>query len=385
MDDSSELLVRQSLLKAERIVVKVGTRVLSDSNGALQHGALRHLAEQIAGLRELGKEVLLVTSGAVAAGVETLGLKQRPREMPELQMAASVGQSKLMACYSEAFSSFGITVGQVLLTHDCLDDRERHLNIRNTFYSLFNHKILPIINENDVVSIREMKFGDNDFLASLVTLLVGAEVLVILTTAKGVCRWENGKLGTVISHIERIDDSIRSEAKEAGDKFSIGGMQTKVQAAHRVVSAGGIVGIISGEEPNNLLRFIQGEQVGTICGTAHTQGDAVKAARKRWLAFFRHTQGAISIDAGAATALITQGRSLLPIGITAVSGNFSVGALVDVCGVDGTAIARGLVGFASDDIEKIKGRHSSDVQEILGNQFFNEVIHRDNLVLLREF
>lgn len=374
--------VRKSVSTAQRIVVKVGTRVLSSSSGALEMEHFQSVVRQIATLHNEGKEVLLVSSGAVAAGVEALGFKSRPKRMPELQMTAAVGQAVIMSKYREAFAPYGIQTGQVLLTQDSIEARNRHLNVRNTLFALLGQRIIPIINENDTVSVAEMKFGDNDSLASLVTLMVGAEVLVLMTTAKGVCRWEDGQLGEVISHVPQIDESIKDLARGPLDGLSLGGMKSKIEATKKVMTAGGVVGIISGREQNSLLRFVAGEQLGTICGNGVAQRSSAKHARKQWLAFFGASQGKLLIDDGAKMALVDQGRSLLPVGIRALEGSFPVGSLVDVCSLDGTIVARGLVDFSSAELEQIKGLPSTKIEQQLGYHLYDEVVHRNNLVLV---
>jgi len=374
--------VRKSIVNAQRIVVKVGTRVLSSSSGALEEANLQSIVRQIADLHNKGKEVLLVSSGAVAAGVAELNFKSRPKRIPELQMTAAVGQAVVMSKYREAFAPFGIHTGQILLSQDNIEARSRHLNVRNTLFALLGQGIIPIINENDTVSTAEMKFGDNDALASLVSLMVGADVLVLMTTADGLCTWKDGELGELITYVEKIDSSILEHAKGPMDGLSLGGMKSKIEATKKVVSSGGIVGIVNGLANDSLLRFIDGEQIGTVCGSGVLEQAKVKHARKQWLAFFGSSQGKLFLDDGAVDAIVNKGRSLLPVGVTAIEGVFPAGCLVDLCSKDGHVFARGLVDFDSEELGEIKMLPSSQIEQKLGYHLYDEVVHRSNLVLI---
>jgi glutamate 5-kinase len=358
--------VRSEFLKqAARVVVKVGTGVLTDSRKQPDLAQMAQLASQIALLRESGKEVLLVSSGAVGAGMGALGHAKRPADLAELQACAAIGQSRLMATYDKLFGTHGLSVAQVLLTHDDLEHHERHLNARNTLVTLLRHGIVPIINENDVVSFTELKFGDNDKLAALVASLLPADLLVILTTVDGVI--ENfGKPGArTLPTIEKIDGAVEKMAGGTESATAVGGMASKIQAAKIAVRSGIPLIIASGKKRNALTRLMAGEAEGTlfIPRTGRLQG------RKRWIAFFHHPKGTLFVDEGARKALREQGRSLLPPGVARCEGEFLAGEVVRICDLDGTEFARGIADFTSAEIREAQLKRV-------------EVVHRDNLVVL---
>ena len=358
--------VRSNLLKdVTRLVVKVGTGVLTDSKKLPDPTQMQQLVAQLAEQRKAGKEIVLVSSGAVGAGMGALGHEKRPHDLSELQACAAVGQCRLMATYEKLFGAFGLSVAQVLLTHDDLEHHERHLNARNTLVTLLRHGVIPIINENDVVSFTELKFGDNDKLSALVASLLPADLLVILTTVDGVIENFGKANPKTIPVIERIDSALESIAGGTESATAVGGMASKVQAAKIAVRSGIPLVIASGRKKQMLARVLAGENEGTLFvpQTTKLQG------RKRWIAFFHHPKGSLSVDGGAKKALRESGKSLLPPGIAKCEGDFDAGDVVRICDLDGTEFARGLAGFSSTEIK------SHELKRV-------EVIHRDNLVIL---
>lgn len=376
---------RDRLRKTKRVVVKVGSQSLLGSSSGINEKAVKKLVTQCAALLGDGIEVVLVSSGAIACGLHELGRKTRPKNLPDLQMAAAIGQSQLMAKYSDMFSTEGICVGQVLLTHEDLRNRKRHLNARNTLMRLLHHKVIPIINENDVVSTEEIKFGDNDQLAALVSILVDADLLIILTTVPGLYRPLEDGTKEHVQFLAYVDEDILSWAKGKGSEFSLGGMHSKLTAARKVLDAGGFVVIASSEEKNVLQRIIAGEDIGTLIGKfseGHSGSNSLHLGRKRWIAFYHKSLGTVIIDDGAEKVIRESGKSLLPSGIVNVIGQFEAGSLVDVKNKLGEIVAKGLVEYSSEQIEKIKGHNTTDILDILGSKDYDEVIHRDNMVIL---
>lgn len=358
--------VRTGFLKnISRVVVKVGTGVLTDARKQPDLAQMEQLAAQLAAQRQAGREVVLVTSGAVGAGMGALGFEKRPATLEELQACAAVGQSRLMATYEKLFSRFELTVGQVLLTHDDLEHHERHLNARHTLVTLLRHGVIPIINENDAVSITELKFGDNDKLSALVASLLPADLLVILTTVDGVVQDFGTPQARLLSTVDKVDERIEKMAGGTSSATAVGGMSSKIQAAKIVVRAGIPLVIASGRKKTILRRIVDGEEEGTLFVP---QPNKLKG-RKRWIAFFHHPKGTVTVDEGARKALREGGKSLLPPGIKACDGRFAVGDVVRICDPDGTEFARGLSRFSSADIQA-------------GGLGRTEVIHRDDLVVL---
>ncbi len=373
---------RNGLGEARKIIVKVGSRVLVRSNGAPDLKRIRALVADIASLHRSGKEVIVVSSGAIAAGVEALGLKRRPSDLSELQMAAAVGQVRLMTLYDKFFAEEGCRIAQVLLTHSDLQHRTRHLNSRNTLFALLRNRIIPIINENDVVAVDEIKFGDNDILASLVTILVEGELLLLLSTTNGF-REPTPTGGTRrVSQLEGIREETLAHANGKGSSFSVGGMASKLRSAEMATKVGARVVIADGRKSGVLQDILRGRDIGTLIWNPVFSRDETLSHRKRWLAFFHKAQGAIVVDAGAENAIEANHHSLLPIGVNQVSGDFSKGSLINVKGLDGRIIARGLSEYSSLEIEMIKGRKTSEIQHILGSRDCDEIIHRDNMVVL---
>jgi len=372
---------RNTLKDSSRIIIKVGSRVIVDKTGHPDIVKVERLVKQIAQIHKQGKEVILVTSGAIAAGVEALGLKRRPKILPELQMAAAVGQTRLMTLYERLFSKEGCIAAQVLLTHGDLRIRTRHLNARNTILRLLDHKIIPIINENDVVSVDEIRFGDNDQLASLTAILIESNLLLLLTTINGLQRVV-GDTSSRIPFLDTITKEILTMASGKGSDFSLGGMASKLQAAQMAANLGIKVVIANGNEKNVIPEIISGENIGTLIISSKKSNLSKINRRKRWIAFFHRTSGVITVDSGAEKAVVKQNYSLLPIGICEVEGNFVKGTLVKIKNQNGETIAKGLVSFSSDEVRKIQGKKSTEIKKILGHDNYNEVIHKDNLIVL---
>ncbi len=370
---------RPLLVQAHRIVVKVGSTLVTNSGQGLDSAAILRLAEQIAALRAQGKEVVLVSSGAIAEGMLRLGWKKRPREMNELQAAAAVGQMGLANVYEECFRQHGLKTAQILLTHDDLANRKRYLNARATLLTLLRLGVVPIVNENDTVVTDEIKFGENDTLGALVTNLIEAEVLVILTDQEGLYTADPRKdpAAVMLASVQSGDPELERMAGDAGSIFGRGGMATKVLAAKRAATSGAHTIVASGRQHDALVRMAAGEAIGTqfITRTARL------TARKQWLSGHLQVRGSVRLDAGASRALAQGGKSLLPIGVTEVKGDFERGELVACLDAEGKEIARGLVNYASAETRRIMGKASSRIGEILGYSEEPELMHRDNLVL----
>ena len=377
---TTTLQLREKLRTVRRVVVKIGSRVLVQRNGRPDLRRLRELTRDLAALRKRGVDVIVVSSGAIGSGMQALGMKRRPTEIAELQMAAAVGQSRLMAIYEKLFARERCRIGQMLLTHADLKDRARHLNARNTLAAMLARGIIPIINENDVVAVEEIKFGDNDVLAALVALLVPTDLLVLLTTVDGFrAPVANGRTQRV-KCLNGLSDETLALAKGKGSELSTGGMASKLRAADMVAQVGAPVVIANGRAPRIISRVLAGEDVGTLL-TAAPKAD--RGAFKRWLAYFQKPAGILTIDDGAHKALAQKNSSLLPVGIRAVEGEFEVEAVVDIRTLDGHLIARGLVEHASADLRKIMGHHTNELVALLGGESPEEAVHRDKLVLLK--
>jgi glutamate 5-kinase len=365
---------------ARRLVVKVGSSLVTNKGAGLDLDAMANWARQIAGLRSGGREVVLVSSGAIAAGMQRLGWRKRPHAMHELQAAAAVGQMGLAEAYESCFRRHSTHTAQVLLTHADLADRGRYLNARSTLRTLLALGVVPVINENDTVVTDEIRVGDNDTLASLVTNLIEAEVLVILTDTPGLFtadpRRDAG--ATLVRDARAGDPALEAMAGGAGSALGRGGMLTKVLAAKRAARSGAHTVIASGEEPDVLLRLGAGESIGTLL---HAE-TAPLAARKQWLADHVQIGGRLLLDAGAVRALAAGGKSLLPIGVKRVEGEFERGAVVGCVAPNGREVARGLVNYNAAESRRILGRPSGEIEAILGYVDAPELIHRDNLVIL---
>ena len=367
------------LAQARRLVVKVGSALITKNGTGIDHAAIQTWARQIAGLRAAGKQVLLVSSGAIACGMQRLGWESRPHEVHELQACAAVGQMGLAQIYQEAFGQHRVNTAQILLTHDDLADRKRYLNARTTLNTLLELGVVPIINENDTVVTDEIKFGDNDTLGALVANAVEADALIILTDQPGLYTADPRKdpAATLISQAVAGDAALEAMAGGAGTRVGTGGMITKVLAAKRAARSGAHTVIASGREADVIARLANGESIGTLL---LSQTEPL-AARKQWLADHLQTAGQLYLDAGAVQALQT-GRSLLPIGVLSVIGEFERGAAVACIAPDGREVARGLVNYGSSDARRIARRPSPEIESLLGYVDEPEMIHRDNLILL---
>lgn len=366
--------------EAKVIVVKVGSSLVTNNGSGLDRPAIVAWAEQISALVRQGKQVVLVSSGAVAEGMQRLGWKKRPTAVNELQAAAAVGQMGLVQMYESCFSKHQLHTAQVLLTHDDLADRKRYLNARSTLRTLLDMKVIPIINENDTVVTDEIRFGDNDTLGSLVANLIEADTLVILTDQQGLYSADPRKdpNATFINHATAGDVALEQMAGGAGSSVGTGGMLTKILAAKRAARSGAHTVIASGREKDVLVRLSAGEAIGTHLETTQMK----TAARKQWLADHLRMSGKLVLDAGAVKVLTSDGKSLLPIGVTAVEGYFERGdvvACVDECGRE---IARGLVNYSASETARIMRKPSQKIADILGYVDEAELIHRDNLILL---
>ncbi|MFB3892663.1 MAG: glutamate 5-kinase [Phycisphaerae bacterium] len=368
----STLLRQEVLAKATKIVVKVGTNAITGADGRLDHAVVRDLAAQTAAIMAGGASVTLVASGAVGAGMAELDLAQRPRSLPMLQATAAVGQGQLMRTFHDAFARHNIKVAQVLLTRDLFESRARYLCARNALAALAGKGVLPIINENDVVAVDELKFGDNDIIAALVANMLGADLLVLLSVVDGVM-----KDGRAIEMIESVDESALSVATGERSRLGSGGMASKMSAAGMVTGAGAAAVIANARTPGILPRLLAGEKLGTVFAPAKRR----MSSRRRWIAQASRTAGRIVVDDGAARALREQGRSLLPSGIRAVSGHFKRGAAVAIIDPYGRQIARGLVNYSAEQIDAIRGLKTTQIAKALGQKPCDEVVHRNNMTL----
>jgi glutamate 5-kinase len=368
------------LANAGRIVVKIGSSLLTSDGRGLDHAAVARWAGEIAQLKAARKEVVLVSSGAIAEGMQRLGWTSRPRAIHDLQAAAAIGQMGLVQAYEAAFAKFGLHTAQILLTHEDLADRRRYLNARTTLTTLVALGVIPVINENDTVTTDEIRFGDNDTLAALVANLIEADALVLLTDQQGLFTADPRKNphATLVHEARAGDPRLEAMAGGAGSDIGRGGMLTKVLAAKRAARSGASTIIASGHENQVLTRLVAGEAVGTAL-----IAEAISlAARKQWLADHVRLAGALRLDDGAVRALLREGKSLLAIGVVAVEGTFGRGEVVGCFAQDGREVARGLVNYGSQEAARILRRPSAEIESILGYVDEPELIHRDNLVLL---
>jgi len=372
--------MKSLLANARHIVVKVGSSLVTNEGRGLDRNAIAAWADQIARLTKHGKQVILVSSGAVAEGMQRLGWSKRPTAVNELQAAAAVGQMGLVQMYESCFAQHRLHTAQVLLTHDDLADRKRYLNARSTLRTLLDLNVIPIINENDTVATDEIRFGDNDTLGSLVANLIEADALVILTDQSGLYSADPRKdaSATLIRHATAGDPALEQMAGGAGSTVGTGGMLTKVLAAKRAARSGAHTIIASGRERDVLVRLAEGEVIGS-----HLRAEQMKmTARKQWMADHLQVRGRLTLDAGAVRALREDGKSLLPIGVISVSGEFERGEVVTCVDSNGQNIARGLVNYTAAETARILKHPSSKIEQILGYVDEAELIHRDNLVLL---
>lgn len=372
--------MNQSVKEAGRIVVKVGSALVTNDGHGLDHNAIARWAEQIARLQKMGKEVILVSSGAIAEGMLRLGWTRRPAEVHELQAAAAVGQMGLVQAYEGHFRAFGVSTAQVLLTHQNLEDREQYLNARATLRELLRLGVVPIINENDTVVTNEIKVGDNDTLGALVTNLVEADVLVILTDQRGLYTADprSNPDARFVSEARAGDPALEKMASGAASSLSKGGMITKILAAKRAARSGASTVIASGREPDCLVRLASGESIGTFLKSENS----VLQARKQWLADHLRSRGRVVLDDGAVHALLDGHTSLLPVGVRRVEGDFVRGELVSVVDGSGVLLAQGLTNYSSEDAARLCGAHTGEFEALLGYAHEPELIHRDNMIVV---
>lgn len=372
---------RKNLIQAKRIVVKVGTSTITYPNCSRNFARIDKLARELADLHNQGKEIILVTSGAVAVGVERLGLKSKPKTIPGKQAAAAVGQGILMNTYEKFFGEYGQVVAQVLLTRTEVLDRHRYTNSRNTFMTLLKQHVIPIVNENDVVALDDLKIGDNDNMSALVAGIVDADLIIILSDVNGLytANPATHPEAVLVSEVPVITPAIEASAGDAGTGFATGGMATKIQAAKAATSSGIDLVIASGTEPNAITKILRGESIGSLFISRENR----LQFRKRWLAFGAKVVGKLIVDQGCAKAICKAGAcSILPAGIKAVEGSFEAGHTVSVADEKGYELARGLTHYSSSELELIKGHKTADILMLLGHKSFDEVIHRDDLVVL---
>ena len=377
---SNKDIRKSTLSKARRIVVKVGSSILASVEKGLHHEVFSHLAKEISELKRQGYEIVLVSSGAIAAGMEKLGYKKRPQSITQKQAAAAVGQSRLMNIYENHFSRHQQMVAQILLTHDDLSHRRRFLNARNTLLTLLELGIIPIINENDTVVVDEIKVGDNDNLSALVTNLIEADLLIILTNSDGLCD-ADPKLNPharCIPLVEDIDVNLGRMVGETTSETSVGGMVSKIQAAKKTSRFGISTVIASGMREGVLHQILRGKEIGTLI---LPKADAL-SSRKHWIAFNLKPKGDLIVDDGAKRAIAQRGKSLLPSGVVKVRGDFGRGDPVSCIGPRGKEFARGLVNYSASELDKIRGLKTKQIEKALGYKYSDEVIHRDDLVVL---
>ncbi len=363
-----------------RIVIKIGSNILTDKKGGLNRKRIHAIASDVVAVCEAGYEVVIVSSGAVAAGMKKLGLKEKPREIRMKQAAAAVGQSSLIWEYEKSFNSFGKKVAQVLLTRDDFSDRVRYLNSRNTLITLLSYGIVPVINENDTVATDEIKFGDNDQLAAMVSGLIDAERLIILSDVDGLYSKDpkTNNDAEIIPVVQEITPEFEEMAGGAGSSVGTGGMYSKILSAKKATSYGVRVNIISGRRKGVVKGVLSGKNYGTEFAP-HTKK---MSSKKGWIAYAVKPGGSLVIDDGAVNAIIKSGKSLLPSGIVQIEGTFDTGDAVYCVNSDGKRIAKGIVNYSSHDVNRIKGKKTTIIEQILGYKYSDEVIHRDNLVVL---
>ncbi|NLJ71536.1 MAG: glutamate 5-kinase [Syntrophomonadaceae bacterium] len=371
------MMTRSNLKNSDRVVVKVGTSTLTYANGQLNLYRIERIARELSDLHNQGRDVILVTSGAIGVGANKLGFKKVPETIPEKQALAAIGQGALLHLYEKLFAEYGKIVAQVLLTRDDLDDRIRYLNATNALLAMLDMGVIPIINENDTVAVEEIKFGDNDTLSALVATIVEADLLLILSDVDGLYNLDprTNEDAILLDEVRDITSSMEENSKSKGSSFSSGGMFTKLKAAHICMNAG-LPMVIANSLNNNVVRqVVEGEKIGTL----FVPKDFKINARKKWIAFGTVMHGQVKIDEGAANALLNKGKSLLPSGIMEVIGDFEQGMVIKVVDSIGQEIARGLVNYNADEIRLIAGKQTSEIESILGVKDYDEVIHRNNL------
>ena len=363
----------------KRIVIKIGSNILASAEQGLNTKRLHAITKDISEIASRGLETVIVSSGAIAAGLKKLGLKDRPKDIKLQQAAAAIGQSSLMWAYEHSFADFNKKVAQVLLTRDDITNRLRYINAKNTLFALISYGVIPLINENDPVAVDEIKFGDNDILAALVAGLVEADMLVILSDVEGLyTKSPKNKDAKLIDCVEEITPDIEKFSEGKGSAVGTGGMYSKLLAAKQANNYGIPVVIMSGKKGGLLIRLFNGEKVGTYFKPKKER----LSSKKGWIAYGLKSKGTIYLDDGAIKALTTQGKSLLPSGIIKIEGHFDVGDAVRCVSRNGRKIAKGLTNYTSKDIERIKGKKTSEIEKVLGYKYSDEVIHRDNLVVV---
>ena len=371
---------RKILGRSRRIVVKVGSSILASVERGLLYDVFSHLTKEISDLKRQGYEIVLVSSGAIAAGMEKLGYKARPQAITQKQATAAVGQTRLMKIYEDYFSRYQQMVAQILLTHDDLSHRRRFLNARNTLLTLLELGIIPIINENDTVVVDEIKFGDNDNLSALITNLIGADLLIILTDMDGLCDSDPriNPHARCIPLVEEIDADLDGIVGETKSEISVGGMISKIQAARKASRFGIPTVVARGTKEGVLHQILKGKEIGTLI----LPKKEALSSRKHWIAFNPKPKGDVIVDDGAKKAIVQKGKSLLPSGVVKIRGSFNRGDLVTCLGSRGKEFARGLVNYSATELEKIRGLRSDQIESTLGYKYSDEVIHRDDLVVL---
>lgn len=375
--------IRQDiLLRTKKILIKIGSAVLAGSDG-LDLKIIDSLVLEMSRLADAGYAVVLVTSGAIVSGKHRMKITEKLKSIPEKQAAAAIGQGRLMRVYSKSFEKNGHFVAQVLLTLADLTDRQRYLNVRNTLSTLIEWGIIPIINENDTVAVDEIKFGDNDNLAAMIANIIEADLFINLTSTDGLydCNPATSKRAKLIRVVNEFSDKIESAATEETSAAGTGGMKSKIQAAKKVTAIGIPCIIAPGKKKNILTSIMAGKEAGTLF---LPMADRLNS-KKYWIAFTLRPRGRLVIDAGAQSALLEKGKSLLPSGIVDVEGNFDLGDAVHCVGRDGAILAKGLVNFSSEEIKKIKGLKTTQIKQVLGHKDYDEVIHRDNLAVTKQF
>ncbi len=365
------------ILKRNTVVVKIGTNLLADKTRGIDTGRIEAIAKSVSSLRGRGTDVAIVSSGAIGAGVAALGLKARPRTIPEKQATAAIGQPLLMEAYEHAFRKVNQPIAQLLLTRDDFSNRGRYVNTRNTFAALFEKGVVPVINENDTVAVEEIKLGDNDNLSAMVATLVEAGMLLILSDVDGLytAAPSADPRAELIRVVERITPQVERYARKKVSELSTGGMATKIQAAKLCVGSGITVVIANGRKPDVIESIFRGDVPGTI----FLPSDTKLSTRKQWIGFVSHTRGSIVVDAGASAALLKKHKSLLPSGILEIRGEFRARDIVSIVGPDGRQIGKGICDYSSAELNKIKGKKSSEVEAVLHRKAPAEVVHRDNL------
>ena len=372
---------REEILEnIQKIVVKVGTSTLTNEDGSLNIEKIKKIVSELSNLSDKGYDVVLVTSGAVGAGMGKLNMTERPKTLSEKQALASVGQVALTHLYQLLFQEYGKIIGQILLTRGDFSDRRRYLNARNVCNTLLKNKIIPVINENDAVVSNELKVGDNDTLSALVSGLIDADLLIILSDVQGLYNKNPQKYedANLIEIVGKIDDDIKKTADGEGSKFGTGGMITKIIAAEMATKIGTNMVIASGDDPKNISRIVEKENIGTL----FTKKNKKISSKKYWLAYGTNKKGLLTIDEGAEKALF-KGKSLLPVGIKSFEGDFDKGTVVKIMNMKNENIATGISNYSSDEIELIKGHRSEDIDKILGHKYDDVVVHIDNMVVIK--